>query len=256
LLPTVVLFAQNSDGLQRESLEVDKPSKRQTVFLGLFSRRLRWGLSLRGFLLAGMIFALALGGLFTGAYPFLAINDPVASDTLVVEGWMDEYAIKKAAAEYASGHYHHLFTTGGPVPGKGGYTNDYNTFASVGAELLRKTGIPHDAVQMVPSRVADRDRTYSSAVALRDWLAEHHMELANVDVVTEEAHARRTRLLFQQAFGRGARVGIIAVRSPDYDARYWWRSSEGAREVIGEAVAYLYAKLLFQPRASTKRDQT
>ena len=65
------------------------------------------------------------------------------------------------------------------------------------------------------------------------------------DVVTEDVHARRTWLLFQEAFGKGIKVGIIAVPNPDYDADHWWRSSEGFREVIGEAVAYAYAKLLF-----------
>jgi hypothetical protein len=36
------------------------------------------------------------------SYPFLTITSPVPSDTLVVEGWMNEYAMKQAAAEYAT----------------------------------------------------------------------------------------------------------------------------------------------------------
>ena len=61
---------------------------------------------------------------------------------------------------YARGHYPHLFTTGGPTMGKGGgYINDFNTSASVGADLLKKAGIPREAIQMVPSHVNDRERT-------------------------------------------------------------------------------------------------
>ena len=106
---------------------------------------------------------------FLESYPFLAITSPVPSDTLVVEGWMNEYAMKQAAAEYARGRYPHLFTTGGPTMGKGGgYINDFNTSARVGADLLKKAGIPREAIQMGPSHVSDRERAYSSVIALRE----------------------------------------------------------------------------------------
>jgi hypothetical protein len=43
------------------------------------------------------------------------------------------------------------------------------------------------------------------------------------------------------------KVGIIAIPTPDYEARRWWRYSEGVRAVLGESIAYLYAKLFFHP---------
>jgi uncharacterized SAM-binding protein YcdF (DUF218 family) len=102
-------------------------------------------------------------------------------------------------------------------------------------------------VQEVPSRVMDRDRTYGSAVALRNWFREHNMAVSAIDIVTEDLHARRTRLLFQEALGDKVKVGVIGIRSPDYDAKHWWRSSDGVREVIGESIAYVYAKVFFYP---------
>jgi hypothetical protein len=81
---------------------------------------------------------------------------------------------------------------------------------------------------------------------LRDWFCEHHLSVHDINVVTESVHARRTRLLFQEAFGDGVLVGIIAVPDPDYDANHWWRYSEGVREVIGETIAYAYAKCFWQ----------
>lgn len=62
---------------------------------------------------------------------------------LVIEGWVHEYAITADAEEFQTGAYHHLFTTGGPVTGQGGYLNDYNTSASIDArpaEKIRHTG--------------------------------------------------------------------------------------------------------------------
>jgi uncharacterized SAM-binding protein YcdF (DUF218 family) len=100
---------------------------------------------------------------------------------------------------------------------------------------------------MAPARVVDRDRTFSSAVALRDWLRAHGVFVQSLNLVTEDVHARRSRLLFQKAFGDGVTVGIIAVPNPDYDIRHWWRYSEGVRDVIGETLAYLYARFLFWP---------
>src|SRR5206468_1286777 len=120
-----------------------------------------------------------------GVYPFLAITHPVNANILVVEGWIHEYAIRAAVKEFQSNHYQRVFTTGGPVAGTGGYINDFYTSASVGADLLKKWGIPDERLQMVPSRVMDRDRTYGSAVALRNWFRDHNMAVSSIDVITE-----------------------------------------------------------------------
>ena len=214
---------------------------------GLVCRKERWSLSWRGRLI--LSFALLLAGalLLKGVYPFLATTHRVDADVLVVEGWVHEYAIRAAVGEFRSSSYQRVFATGGPIEGIGGYVNDYNTSASVGADLLTKSGLPNESVQMVPSRVMDRDRTYGSAVALRNWFREHNMSVHSINVVTEDLHARRSRLLFQKALGDNITVGVIAVPNPDYDARRWWRYSEGVKDVISESAAYLYAKLLFHP---------
>ena len=183
--------------------------------------------------------------LFTSIYPFLATTRRVSAKVLVVEGWAHEYAIRAAVKEFQSERYKAVITTGGPVEGSGGYTNDFNTSASVGADLLKKNGLPASVLTMVPSRVMDRDRTYGSAVALKDWLDQHQVGGTGLNIVTEDVHARRTRLLFQRALGCRVRVGVIAVQNPDYDPGYWWRYSQGMKDVVSEGGAYLYAKLFF-----------
>src|SRR4029077_9061698 len=192
--------------------------------------------------------------LFLNIEPFLAETDRVDSDVLVVEGWVHEYAIRAAVEEFRKGAYHRVFTTGGPVVGIGHYVNDYQTSASVGADLLKNAGVPPESVQMVPSRVMDRDRTYGSAVALREWFREHNMAVQSLNVLTEDTHARRTRLLFEKALGKDIAVGVISVPNSDYDAGRWWWYSEGVKDVLMEGVAYLYAKFLFWP--SSPKDET
>jgi uncharacterized SAM-binding protein YcdF (DUF218 family) len=216
-------------------------------FYGVFTRRERWGLSWRGWLAVVLFFLLTAILLLLNVQPFLARTKRQDTKILVVEGWIRPFAILAAVTEIQAGHYERVYTTGGPVVGSGGYSNDYNTSASVGADLLVKTGVPENLVQMVPSRIAGRDRTYSSAVALRDWFREHNVTVQSINVLTEDAHARRTQLLFQKAFGRSVTVGIISVPDPDYDAKHWWRYSEGVREVLGESIAYVYALFIFHP---------
>ncbi len=236
-------------GVGLSSQSTSSTCRRTKRFFGMFSLEPRWSLSLAGWVTLTLFALLASCFVFVNIYPFLAVTERISADTLVVEGWIHEYAARSAADEFEHGGYQQIFTTGGPVVGKGGYINDYNTSASVGADLLKKTGIPRESIQMVPSRVSGRDRTYSSAVALRNWFAQHDMHVSSINVMTEQAHARRTRLLFEEALGPHVNIGIIAISSPDYDAKHWWRYSDGVREVIGEGIAYLYAKLFFQPDA-------
>jgi uncharacterized SAM-binding protein YcdF (DUF218 family) len=220
---------------------------------GLLTRRERWGLSLRGWV-ALILFVASLGVFWLlNVQPFLALTQRTDTKILVVEGWIHPYAIAAAVKEFHDGHYEKIYTTGGPVVGGGGYSNDFNTSASVGAELLVKAGMPSDLVQMVPSHVSGRDRTYSSALALREWFSAHHLSVKNFNVLTEDVHARRTHLLFQKALGNEAVIGIISAPSPESEARRWWRYSEGVREVLGESIAYVYAGFFFHPAASPKQ---
>jgi hypothetical protein len=221
-------------------------------FYGLFTRWERWGLSLRGWLAGLAFFSVAAILWLLNVQPFLAHTQRLDTKIMVVEGWIHEYAIRAAVTEFQTGHYEKIYTTGGPVVGSGGYLNDFNTSASVGAELLVKAGLPASLVQMVPSHVSGRDRTYSSALALREYFQTNGLAVKSFNVLTEDVHARRTWRLFQQAFGEQATVGIVSAPSPEYDAKHWWRYSEGVREILGESIAYLYAALFFHPSAPQK----
>ena len=235
--------------LAKSRLIRSSQSDKRRALAGLLVCKQRWGLSWSGKLLVLLIVSGAtLSGAFT-IYPLLAVTDRVDSKVLVVEGWVHTYAICSAVEEFNVRSYKQIFTTGGPVAGLGGYVNDFQTAAGVGADELKNAGVSEEFIQMVPSHVIGRDRTYSSAIALRAWFAEHNMDVRSLNVLTEDVHARRTRLLFEKAFGKKVAIGIIAVANPDYDAKHWWRYSEGVKDVLSEVVAYIYARLLFHPSA-------
>jgi uncharacterized SAM-binding protein YcdF (DUF218 family) len=124
-----------------------------------------------------------------------------------------------------------------------------DTYADMAAREL-KHFTNSDAIVAVPTPGAVRDRTYSGAVGAQRWLAAHRPQVGAINVVTLGVHARRSRLLFEKAFGHDVTVGVIAVPDQDYDQNHWWKYSEGVKEVISESAAYLYARFLFHPSAS------
>lgn len=225
----------------------DGSSAVRKKFWGTVSHKPRWGLTWKGRLVILLAILALVAGCFFGVEPFLSVTHRENTKILVVEGWVSTFAIRAGVSEFVAGSYDKVFATGGPVLGNGGYINDQNTTASIGAQALVMEGAPKDRVQMVPSHVSGRDRTYSSALALREWFHAHDLHPKSINVLTVYAHARRTRLLFQEAFGDEVKVGIIAVENPDYDAKYWWHYSDGVKEVMSEGIAYIYARVFFHP---------
>lgn len=227
-------------------------------FRGLITKRQRWGLSWRGWLVAAITVLLAGWVVIVNIHPFLAVTKRVPTKLLVVEGWTDHYGVAAAVHEFKTGHYDRVLTTGGPCAGYGSSSSIYDTEAWQSADKLKQAGLPEAVVQAVPSCFVGRDRTYNSAVTLRNWLREHgpgqgsQWGGGSFNVLTEDAHARRTWLLFREALGPDFQLGIISVPDPDYDATHWWRYSAGVREVIDESVAYVYAKVFFWPGSPTK----
>jgi DUF218 domain len=220
-----------------------EPEKR---LWGLVSRRACLVPTWRGWLALGLAFAVAAFAGVREVHPFLAVTDPLPGGALVVEGWATDHALEEAAAEFHRRHYDRLYVTGGPIEW-GAPLAEYKTYAQRGAAVLLKLGLSAHEVQAAPAPRVRQDRTYAAAVGLRHWLRDHGVYETKLHVITEGPHARRSRLMFQEAFGPGVKVGITAVPVLDYDERHWWRYSAGVRGVVDEMVAYLYARFLFHP---------
>jgi hypothetical protein len=209
----------------------------------LVQRREVWVPTAKGWLLL-VFFSLALGlASLHALYPWLAVSRPVGGQVLIVEGWMGPAELNDAAEIYRSGHYTHVITTGGPLHAWPEALAKA-TFADRAAQYLSQKGVPAVAV---PSPITPHDRTWYSAVMVREWAQRAGITLAAVDVVSVGAHARRSRLLYERALGGGVEVGIVAVRPRDYDPSRWWRSSAGARDVFDQATGLAWVEMFFRP---------
>jgi uncharacterized SAM-binding protein YcdF (DUF218 family) len=216
------------------------------AFGGLLRRRQCLLPTWRGFTVLVLVLAAVTTFCVLTIHPFLAHNDPLPGGALVVEGWSPDYALESAVVEFRHRQYTKLYVTGGPLE-IGAPLSEYKTYAERGAAILLKLGLAPQDLQAVPAPLVVRDRTFASAVALRQWLRDHGSAAGQINLITVGPHARRSRLMYQKAMGADTLVGVIPVLSRDYDPNHWWRSSEGVRTVISEALAYAYARFLFRP---------
>jgi len=216
-------------------------------YWGLLKRKESLMLTWRSRLLLLIIGITALFIVAQYIHPFLAPSRPTYGEILVVEGWVPDSVLNEAITLFNAHNYQLIVTTGGPLI-TGSYLSEYSTYADLAAATLRKLGAKQNVIAPAPAPLVRKDRTFASALAVKDWLSQKRIPITALDVLSLGAHARRTQLLFQKALGDNVLVGVIAAPNPEYDANEWWTSSAGVRTLIGETLAYLYARFLFNPQ--------
>lgn len=218
----------------------------------LFRRREVWLPTLWGWLLLlslGALLVLALG------YSALSLLGPQApargpggegAEVLVVEGWLDERELDHALDLIRRGRYRQVWTSGGPIDPQidvGGWRN----FALRTANYLESHGAGGVPVRAAPAPDTYRDRTYLSALAVRDRLRQSGGLPPAIDIYSAGPHGRRSRLLYRLAFGPDVEVGVLSAPITDFGQRRWWSSSVGVKTVIGEAIALGWTECCFWP---------
>lgn len=179
-------------------------------------------------------------------HPFLAVTHPVKAKILVLDAWLPDYALTRAITEFKEQGYSLMVATGGPLR-VGTYLIEYRTEAEVKAAILKRLGFDERLLVAVPAEAVAKDRTYASALALKKWIRDAGLPATSMNIYSFGVHARRSWLLFQEAFGDEMEIGVIAAEDRSYDARHWWKSSRGVKAVGGEMIAYCYTRLFFYP---------
>lgn len=210
----------------------------------LLKRQEIWTLTAQGWALCLAASASAIFFVIYNLYPFLAVTSPLKSaDTLVIDGWISDYALEQAALEFKAGTYRQILTIG-PEIDQGSYLAEYKNFAEIAASTLFKLGIPKEKVIVIPTPLVAKNRTNASAVSLLQHISDKNLQIESMNLFTTDAHARRSWLIFRNIFAPKIQVGIISAKTKNYDAQKWWNSSEGVRVVISEAIAYIYVRLV------------
>jgi hypothetical protein len=206
-----------------------------------------WGTLLLSALFVALA-ALALRHL--GGY--LAPNEPAtardggAVRTLVVEGWLDEESLDEATAVIARGRYERVVVSGGPIET---WRDEYRfaTYAERAADYLRRHGVGAIPVVAVAAPASAQDRTFLSAVVVRDWLRQNAVAADAIDLFSGGVHARRSRLVYRIAFGPEVAIGVFASSPRPYRLERWWSTSDGAKTTVGELLSLAWTKCCFWP---------
>jgi DUF218 domain len=208
--------------------------------LRLFCRRERRVLTAQGWLLSLALATTLLWGMVTHLYGFFAIQAPLPNaQALVIEGWLLDDKLDDVLQEFHRQPYRLMITTGGAVP-RGYYLSQYKTFAEIAQASFLQQGLDPALIVAVNAPNVVRDRTYNSALALHNWLAQAHPDFHRFNLITTGVHARRSQFLFQKALGPQMQVGVLSMTDSGYNPDRWWASSEGVKMVLFEVLGYLY----------------
>ena len=212
----------------------------------LFNHRERWGLTPWGLLLLIILLFFIITLIFRNIYPTLAPIEREKSDVLVLEGFATDHVMKLAMKEFTAGKYRLLVVTGAPLE-YGDMLSAYHNTATVAGKSLLKMGFDSTRLVIVTTADLRNERTYNSAVSLRQWMVTSKPDIRSLNLITTAVHGGRSRLLFRKALGDSIRVGIISVPGLYYGASDWLKTSKGFRETMNEAIGYFYIRWFFRP---------
>ena len=205
-------------------------------------RRPTWlGWALVAILIVGLFHAFT-----ANLYPFLAPEKPPREGLMVVEGWIHDFALDEAIVLFNQGAYSRIVCTGVPIE-TGSYISRFKSYPEMTAVRLKKMGVDPTRIVVAIADDAKKDRTYMSAVALREAIMAYNLDEKRLHLVTAGPHGRRSRMLFQKALGDEYEIGITCLAPSSYAPEDWNTCSEGVREVMSEFLAYAYAKFFFHP---------
>lgn len=173
---------------------------------------------------------------------FLCITDRLPARVLVVDGWISIQGIRAAKEEFTNGKYEHIAVTGG-LTGNSWDVKRWS-YAIEGRKLLLHLGVPSDRIILAELKNTEAQRTFESALAVRDALIANGISTEALNIFTRGAHARRSRLTYAKVFEPEIKVGVISWSPPGYDHAHWWVSSERTVEFLKETAVYLYELLL------------
>ena len=211
----------------------------------LFTQKMRWGLSWPSKIIVFISVTSLTFLLFCNLYSILSPVDRQSASILVLEGATNDHVLIAAMNEFKKHPYQLLITTGTPLE-YGAVLSEYKNTASIAGQSLIKLGFDSTRLIVVESDAIIHDRTFNSAIALKQWFRKHQLRVDAINLMSMGVHGGRSRMLFSMALGDSIKVGVISVPNQYYSEDTWWKSSKGFRETLNEALGYFYTKYFFR----------
>lgn len=159
---------------------------------------------------------------------------------------MNDSLFSEAVVKFKEGNYSLVLVPGSNMD-RSLFFPGMKTVCEASSVILMYKGIPPEKIVPVYFKKVAKDRTYQSAIAVKNWLKSNKYNHVSLNLFTQSTHARRSWFLYKKATNGEFEIGIIASQPDDYNSKQWWKTSNGVRSVIDETVAYLYATIFFHP---------
>jgi hypothetical protein len=160
-------------------------------------------------------------------HPFLALNEPVDADTLVVEAWVPDYVHDGAIREIQRGVYAHVFVAG------------MEPDARDAVRYIARVGVDPSILIDSTAPTTLWNRTSHMARAVRDRMRSLGFKPKGVNVLTLGPHGRQSRLAYRRMLGPETPVGVITIPKNDYDPARWWASVAGIKKTTKDFAGWL-----------------
>lgn len=182
-------------------------------------------------LLAVFTVVVGLGVWMRAVGEFLVVRErlPERADAIVVLGGGGRGGNReqRAAQLYATGLAPLVITTGGPVAGE----ETRATYAQWSLDRLVRRGVPTTAALATD----EGDSTYTDAIGVRRLAQQRGW--ADLVLVTDSWHTRRTEILFGQVFnGSPTRLWVSPAPAEYFDGQAWWLDEEVVSAVVSEYI--------------------
>jgi hypothetical protein len=113
------------------------------------------------------------------------------------------------------------------------------------ASFLISQNLPDSLVIPVETSHKIHSKTYTSALDVRQWLENNHLDKGrSVTVFTMGPHARRSLLCYRKAFGKMAETGVIACKDERITAENWYKSLRGWKDILYETAGLVYISII------------
>jgi hypothetical protein len=224
---------------------MNNPEINLKIFWGFLEYKPQWSLTGKGWLFLIVTSGLIFIFLLTNLRNFLAVHAPIDADALVIEGWVGDTVIKGGVGEFNRGNYRYIITTGNPIY-KGFFLTEYTNYAELARDSLIKLGVAPEKIITVAIPEVKQDRTAAMAMAVKNQLLLAKLPIKSLNIYSCDVHTRRSYLIYKRVLQPELQVGAIADADNSYDHQKWWTSSRGFRFVTEEAIAYIYARLIWK----------
>jgi hypothetical protein len=130
----------------------------------------------------------------------------------------------------------------GKLDGRRRFINNFSSYAQNARDRLISLGIDSSLVTSVPGKLVNLNRTLTSALAFRDWVAKSDIKITGINIFTLGTHSMRTWMTYNKILKKKYEIGIISM--PDFRDRISRKHKilKTLRETIG--VIYYWFILL------------